>query len=84
MEVSGQPHASVALARGKSHLVSIGSGGWVGLRAGLDTMEKRKILSLPGNEPRSSGPETVATLTKLCRLQRMHKIEFNIKIRGLL
>jgi hypothetical protein len=25
--------------------------GWVGLRAGLDVVEKRKFLSLPGFEP---------------------------------
>jgi hypothetical protein len=31
-------------------------GGWVGLRAGLDTKTRGRILlSLPGTEPRSSG-----------------------------
>jgi hypothetical protein len=28
-------------------------GGWVGLRAGLDSVEKRKFLTLPGLELRS-------------------------------
>jgi acyl dehydratase len=34
-------------------------GGWVDLRAGLDNMEKRKFLTLPGLElqlPQSSSP----------------------------
>jgi hypothetical protein len=30
--------------------------GWVGSRTGLDTMEKRKILALPGTETRPSSP----------------------------
>jgi hypothetical protein len=30
-------------------------GGWVGLRAGLDDLEKRKYLTLPGLELRSLG-----------------------------
>jgi hypothetical protein len=31
-------------------------GGWVGLRVGLEGVENRKILPLPGTEPRSSSP----------------------------
>jgi hypothetical protein len=30
-------------------------GGWVALRAGLDDVEKRKFLTLPGHEPRPLG-----------------------------
>jgi hypothetical protein len=31
-------------------------GGWVGLRAGLEAVGKRKILPLQGIEPRPSNP----------------------------
>jgi len=41
MEVSGQPAPS-ALAPGKNS-DTYWTGGWVGLRAGLDVLEKRKI-----------------------------------------
>jgi hypothetical protein len=58
MEVSGQLHASAALPPEKAagiHWID----GWVGPRAGLEAVEKRKkIPSLPpsGIEPLSSGP----------------------------
>jgi hypothetical protein len=45
MEVSSQHHAPAALHPGKerpAHWIR----GWVGTRAGLDTVEKRKIPSL--------------------------------------
>jgi hypothetical protein len=35
------------------------TGGWVGLRAGLDAVEKRK-LAVPGIKPRQSSPQSVA------------------------
>jgi hypothetical protein len=38
-------------------------GGWVDVRAGLDALEKRKVLLLPGVEPRP-----VAIPTELSRL----------------
>jgi hypothetical protein len=38
-------------------------GGLAGLRAGVDTMEKRKILFLPGIEPWPSSPYPVAIPT---------------------
>jgi hypothetical protein len=41
-EVNGQPHAPAALPPGKVPLGRHWIGGWVGLRAGLDTLEKRK------------------------------------------
>jgi hypothetical protein len=50
MEVSGQPHASAALTPG-THWI----GGLVGPRAGLDDVEKRKFLTLPGLELRPHG-----------------------------
>jgi hypothetical protein len=31
-------------------------GGWVGLRAGLEAVEKRKTFTLPEIEPRPSSP----------------------------
>jgi hypothetical protein len=35
-------------------------GSWVGPTAGLDVVEERKNLSLPGLEPRPSSPKPVA------------------------
>jgi hypothetical protein len=43
MEVSGQLHAPAALPPGKEPMVPIG--GWVGTRAGLDAVVKRKSPS---------------------------------------
>jgi hypothetical protein len=43
MEVSGQLHAPAALPPEKEPLVPIKIGGWVGLRAVLDAVVKRKI-----------------------------------------
>jgi hypothetical protein len=37
-------------------------GGWMGSRTGLDAVEKRKILPLPGFEPQPSNPQ-------LCRVR---------------
>jgi hypothetical protein len=48
-------------------------GGWVDPRAGLDAMEKRKILPLPGIEPRPSRPYHVAIPTELIKLKRIFK-----------
>jgi len=54
MEVSGQLHAPAALLPRKEPLWM---GGWVGPRAGLDTVVKRKIPSLCRNSNlRSSSP----------------------------
>jgi hypothetical protein len=52
MEVSGQLHAPTALPFGKRASGTHWIGGWVDPRAGLDDVEKRKFLSLPGLEPR--------------------------------
>jgi len=56
MGVSGQRHAPVTLyPRGKDPGTHC-TGGWVGLRAGLDTEVRVKVfLPLPGIEPRSPG-----------------------------
>jgi hypothetical protein len=43
MEVSDQPHASAAFSPGKEPPVPIVIGVWVGPRAGLYTVSKRKI-----------------------------------------
>jgi hypothetical protein len=45
-------HASAALSPGIGPPVYKGKEGWVSLRAGLDTVVKRKILPQPGTEPR--------------------------------
>jgi hypothetical protein len=46
--MNGQLHASAALPPGKEPLDTHWIGGWVGPRTGLDDVERRKILSLPG------------------------------------
>jgi hypothetical protein len=55
MEVSGQLHAPAALPPGERAPGTPCIGGWVGPRAGLDDMEKRKIFPLPGLELRPLG-----------------------------
>jgi hypothetical protein len=41
-------------------------GGWVGLRAGLDDLEKRKFLTLPGLELRPLGRPAIRRINPLC------------------
>jgi hypothetical protein len=53
--VSGQLHAPAALPPGKEPPGTHWIGGWVDLRAGLNEMEKRKFLTLPGLELRPLG-----------------------------
>jgi hypothetical protein len=53
--VSGQLHAPAALPPGKEPLVPIWVGGWVGPRAVLDAVVKRKIPS-PRRESNSITP----------------------------
>jgi hypothetical protein len=45
MEVSGQLHAPAALPSGKELMAPLGIGGWMGPKAGLDAVVKRKIPS---------------------------------------
>jgi len=52
MEMSVQLHAPVALRLGKDYGTRW-IGGWVGCRAGLDAVAKKKYLILPAIEPRS-------------------------------
>jgi hypothetical protein len=51
--MSGQLHTPAALPSGERTPGTYWIGGWVNPRAGLDTVEKRKILPLLGIEPRS-------------------------------
>jgi hypothetical protein len=53
--VSGQPLAPAALLPGEAAPVTHCLGGWVGPRAGLDDVKKRKFLTLPGLELRPLG-----------------------------
>jgi hypothetical protein len=50
MEASGQLHAPAALPPGERAPGTHWIGGWVGPRTGLDDMEKRNVLALPGLE----------------------------------
>jgi hypothetical protein len=72
MEVSGQLHASIALPP-----VPIELGGPP--RAGLDLMEKRDILTLPGLEPRPFGPYPVYIPTELSKLLILHPLRTLIR-----
>jgi hypothetical protein len=56
MEVSGQLHAPAALPRGERTRGTHWIGDWMDPRADLDVVEKRKILLVPGIEPRPSNP----------------------------
>jgi hypothetical protein len=49
MEMSGQLHAQAALHPMKVPPLRIGIGGWVGTRAGIDAVVKRKIPASAGN-----------------------------------
>jgi hypothetical protein len=53
--VSGQLQDPAALTPGKEPPGTHWIGGWVGPRAGLDDLEKRKFLTLPGLELRPLG-----------------------------
>jgi hypothetical protein len=56
MEVSGQLHAPAALPPGKDTLAGTHwTGGWVGPRAVLNTVEKRKVRSLRLNRTPEPG-----------------------------
>jgi hypothetical protein len=52
LEVSGQLHAPAALPPGKEPPGTHWIGGWLCPRTGLDEVEVRKILPLPGLELR--------------------------------
>jgi hypothetical protein len=61
LEGSGQFHAPAALPPGKRAPGTHWIGGWVDLRAGVDDVEKRKFLTLPGLELRHSVLQPVAS-----------------------
>jgi hypothetical protein len=65
MEKSGQFHSPVALAPGERVPGTHWIGGWVGPRAGLDAVEKRKILSC---RETNRAAQPVAIPTELSRL----------------
>jgi hypothetical protein len=62
MEVIGQLHVPAALPPGKEPPVTHWTGGWVGPRAGLDAVVKRKILS----PCRQSNPPIIQPVTQRC------------------
>ena len=61
MEVGGQPHAPAVSTPGKDTVLIVQEAGWVP-RAGLDG---RKVSSLPGFDPGTSSPQSVAIPTEL-------------------
>jgi hypothetical protein len=52
MEASGEFQASVSLPRGKKVLGTHWIGGWMDPMAGMDAVEKKKLLLMPGIELR--------------------------------
>jgi hypothetical protein len=60
MEMGSQLHAPAALPLGNNWI-----GGWVDRKAGLNLIEERKPLPLPGIELRSSIRSVVTILTEL-------------------
>jgi hypothetical protein len=75
--VNGQLHAPAALPPGKEPPGTHWIRDWVDPRAGLDDLEKRKFLTLPGLQlrpPRSSSPWPVAIPTAPSRLETHVKI----------
>jgi len=75
MEVSGQLHPPAALLPENQPPGSHWIGGWVGPRAGLGTVAKKKILSScrKSNLYRSAGG-LVIILTELSRLINWHSV----------
>jgi hypothetical protein len=67
MEVSGQLHAPTALPPRKES-----PEGWVGPRAGLDDVEERKFLILPGLELRP--------LARPTRSQSLYRLRYQARL----
>jgi hypothetical protein len=71
----GQRHAPAALYPGRKDSGTHCTGSWVGLRPGLNTEVKRKILlPLPGIDPRSTGRPVRSQVTILTELTRLPTI----------
>jgi hypothetical protein len=82
MGVSGQCHASAALYPWERTSGTDCTGGWVGLRAGLDTEVEEKYLASAGDRTwitQLSSPQPDTILTELHRLQNYLSHEY---IRG--
>jgi hypothetical protein len=75
MEVSGQLHAPAALPPRERTPGTHSIGGWMGLRAGLDTVVKRKIPS-PRQE---SNPRTPIVRPVAQRYTNMASLNINLK-----
>jgi hypothetical protein len=72
MEGSGQlHHFTLRETDPSTHCI----GGWVGLRSGLDVMEKRKISSPLGIESQLSSPKQVTIPTELSQLPTKGTVE---------
>jgi hypothetical protein len=72
----GKRSAARSFTPGESASGTHWIGGWVRLRAGLDDVEKRKFLILPGlalPTPRSLSPQPVDVSTALSRLHRVQQ-----------
>jgi hypothetical protein len=78
--MNGQHHAPAALPPG-THWI----GGWVGPRAGLEDVEKRKLFTLPGlglpdrsqSLYRLRYPSSYLVFSKKCVSQRNNQIQVN-------
>jgi hypothetical protein len=66
--VSGQFHAPAALPPGETAAGTLWIGGWVGPRAGLEDVEKRKFLTLPRLE--------LQPLGRPARSQSLHRLRY--------
>jgi hypothetical protein len=64
--MNGQLQAPGALSPGERAPSTHSIGGWVGFRTGLDDVEKRKFLTLPGLKLRPLGRPAIASRYTEC------------------
>jgi hypothetical protein len=76
MEVTGQLHGLGCFTREERAPGNHWVGGWVELRPGLDDVEKRKFLTLPGLELRPLGYR--ARIQSLYRLRYSMQYRYNV------
>jgi hypothetical protein len=69
--VSGKIHGPAALPPGKEPSSAHCIGGWVGPRADLDDMEKRKFLALPDSNSDPLAVQPVASRYTDCVIQAL-------------